>query len=241
MRILFAGDSITRGSTGTGFVQGIAQTLPGCSVQNLGCNGDTMYVICNKLIEALKLDNRYNAVVLQGGYNDILLPLFKSRKGLFGMAFRAQQKKGIISAGNQAIFRTTLINALDKIRLLFHGRLIIVSMGCINESLSSPLQKERNAYNNILRETAVIYGAELADTAVEFDRYLVQYKQRDYCVENFFAVTITDPLFSSLPGGASLLSRLRKLKLTTDGVHLNKKGAAIFSSCIAAGIKGNVA
>ncbi|SKA16515.1 SGNH/GDSL hydrolase family protein [Sediminibacterium ginsengisoli] len=234
MRILFTGDSITRGSTGTGFVQGIAQALPGCSVQNLGCNGDTMQMICNKLIAALKLDNRYDAVVLQGGYNDILLPCFRSRKGLFGMAFRSQQKKGIIAAEDVHTFKVRLIQAMNKIRLLFPGRLIITTIGCINESLSSQLQKTRNSYNDVLREIASVYNAELADTAVPFDHYLSSHKQNDYCVESFFAVTISDPLLSCLPGGVAILSRYRKLHLTTDGVHLNKKGAAIFKSCISA-------
>ncbi|NPV80504.1 MAG: hypothetical protein HPY52_09550 [Firmicutes bacterium] len=74
----------------------------------------------------------------------------------------------------------------------------------------------------------------VADTAAEFDRYLINSagSSSSYLLDSFTALTL-DGLQTSIPGIADNLSKERGLRLTVDGVHLNSRGAEIYARCIA--------
>lgn len=95
LKILVAGDSITWGSVGASYTKLLQQRFPNWQITNIGRNGDTLLVITNRLFKALTADNTYDFIVLQGGYNDILLPWF----GLQDPLDRCQLRIGLRRPG----------------------------------------------------------------------------------------------------------------------------------------------
>jgi lysophospholipase L1-like esterase len=94
MKILFIGDSVTRGSVGVSYVKMSEAKYKNLEIVNAGINGDTLNVIANRLLEILKSDPAYDYIVLQAGYNDLLLPVFNAKGGLFRFGYRQKIKKG---------------------------------------------------------------------------------------------------------------------------------------------------
>ena len=239
MKVLFIGDSITKGRLGAGFVNLTTRHLTNCSYKNLGRDGDTLTVILQRLLDHLKNTPDYDVIVLQGGYNDILLPAFKERGGLFEFAYNHQLKKGQKPLKSTADLYSTLKNVIKELKQIHKGQLIMLTLGCINEKASTKLHEQRIEWNNTIRQLTTEENILLADAGELFDRFLTERTQTDYCIENFWAVTYTDTLISFFKSGVNLLSKKRKLFLTVDGVHLNNLGAAFFSDSIKTLIKEN--
>lgn len=227
MNILISGDSQTKGQVGISFVDLLAEHYPGSRFINHGTNGDTFNIISQKLLQHLDKRNDYDALVLQGGGNDLLLPVFKKRGGLFGFAYDAQIKKGLVPATTAADYYRALAETFKAIKSVFTGRVIFMTMSCINEKQDTPLNRARRQYNQEARKAAQEYRIELADIEPAFDAYLSTRDRTDYLIESFWAVTCTDRIFCLSSKGAQYLSTRRKLSLTIDGAHLNKAGACI--------------
>lgn len=133
MRILCAGDSITAGTVGASYVNMLRESLPHADIVNAGVNGETLTHILTRLQQLLQKDAAFDYVVLQGGYNDILLPLFLTKGALFKFAFKAQVRKGLTPISRPRIFKEVLEDRISAIRSIYRGKIILVTMGCINE------------------------------------------------------------------------------------------------------------
>jgi lysophospholipase L1-like esterase len=231
MEFLFIGDSITRGNLGASFVNRFKQGCHRCKITNLGREGDTMESVLQRLIIHLANENKYDAIILQGGCNDILLPSFKQKGPTFRFAYRQKLKRGLKPAEHTSDFYDILKSYIKKIRDLYTGKIILLTMGCIGENPGTQLNRQRKSYNKIIRKIAEEENILLADTETKFD-IANRRNKTSYCLHNFWAVTLTDRLVSFLLGGPDMLSRRRNLNLTIDGVHLNNTGAKIFSDSI---------
>lgn len=231
MEFLFIGDSITRGNLGASFVNLFKQGCHRCKITNLGRDGDTMESVLQRLITHLSTDNRYDAIILQGGCNDILLPSFKQKGLSFRFAYRRQLKRGLRPAEHTNDFYAILKSYLKRIRELYAGKIILLTMGCIGENPGTQLNRQRKSYNKIIRKIAGEENILIADTETRFD-IANRRNNTSYCLQNFWAVTLTDRFISFLHRGPDMLSRRRNLNLTIDGVHLNNTGAKIFSDSI---------
>ena len=220
MKILFVGDSITQGSLGESFVNKI-KLEPNVTITNLGCNGDTMLVVFQKLMLHLDKKSDYDIVVIQGGYNDLLLPYFKEKSKIFQMAADSQIKRGIIPTSFEN-WENLLKTNIQKVKELFSGKIILVNIGCLGENLTTALNQKRENFNKIIQKIVTEENLFLADIQQEFDGYLKDKKAADYCLDSFWAVTVFDYLRKSR----------RNLFLTIDGVHLNNKGAELVANCL---------
>lgn len=225
MKILFIGDSITKGTLGESFVNLIANKIPNLEIKNLGENGETLNLIVERLLIHLKKESNYDYLIFQGGYNDILLPTFLTRGKLFSFAYHQQLKKRHSPFTSINILNNFLNSSFDELNKTFNGKVIVLTIGCIGENLSSELNQKRNSINEILKSIALKNGYDLADTKTEFERILAHSNSSNYCLDSFWNVT----LFDKLKNNTSALSISRHLELTIDGVHLNKKGAEIFA------------
>lgn len=232
MRILFTGDSITCGNTGVSFVKIISQAYPHFKITNLGKNGDTFNSIAQRTIKHLESCSNYDLLIVQGGYNDILLPTFNTKNWGFKKAYQTQLQKGQKPSLNKDEFYLTLKKMITGIKKKHSGKIIITTMGCINETTNSKVEVKRNEFNAMIKQVAEEEDVLVADVAILFDSYLSSKKTSNFCLENFFATAFLDKLICKFKKGACLLSKKRKLYLTIDGVHLNKKGAMFFSECL---------
>lgn len=236
MKILLIGDSITKGSHGCSYASLLSKDFPNLSIKNLGINGQTFSVILNRLVNHLKLFDDYDFIAIQGGYNDILLSSFPEKGKIFRMAYNHQLKKGLIPIKPNEL-NTLLHNRLSQVRELYDGQIILVTLGCANENPNSPTDIKRKSWNQAVRQISISENVLLADAGAVFDRSLQPGKTTDYCLDNFWAVTFSDRLITTFKNGARFLSHRRRLQLSIDGVHLNDKGAAIFSQCMADAIR----
>jgi lysophospholipase L1-like esterase len=228
MKILFIGDSITRGKLGASFVKLIVKSDVEIQITNLGKDGETLNVITDRLLNHLKFNSDYDYLVLQGGYNDIILPFFYTKGNLFKRVYEQQIENGFlpITSSNE-ISDFIKLNIL-KIKRLFEGKIILLTIGCVGEDLKSKLNIQRNEFNEIIRNVVIEGNLILSDPQIEFDKYLKDRAQSSYCMDNLWSVIWWDKLYRN----PDTLSKKRKLFLTIDGVHLNNKGAEIFANSI---------
>lgn len=226
MKILFAGDSISNGKLGASFTDLISQNSF-YQTTNLGRDGETFNLIFKRLVGHLNLENDYDYIVLQGGYNDILLPSFLKKRRIFKWTYDYQIKHGH-SPIPVTELESFLMREIQKVRELYKGPIIFLTIGCIGEQLNSDLNLQRNKFNEVIKHVTQQQNLYLVNPQIEFDKYLNQKQQSNYCLENFWAIAIWDRLTKNL----NKLSHRRNLHLTIDGVHLNDQGAEIFANCV---------
>lgn len=225
MRVLFAGDSITRGEIGADFTTLIRQSIPGVHTVNAGKNGYTFNLIIKSVMQILQADKEYDYLVLQGGYNDLLLPWFYERGGLFRFAYNTQLKKGHRPFDTSKHAFTFLQHSIQEIKKTFSGDIVLVEIACLGEKLDSNLNKKVREFNALLREIASRENISITSTNKLFADALSGKTTSGYCLDSFFAVTVLDRI-------THYFANKRQLHLTIDGVHLNSAGAAIFTEAI---------
>ncbi|RZL42687.1 MAG: SGNH/GDSL hydrolase family protein [Pedobacter sp.] len=232
MKILFIGDSITLGLVGESYVKQIGLENPHWKIKNAGIGGDTLSNISERVINELKQDVDFDVIVFEAGYNDIILPYFNSRGFLFRIAYKFLISKGRNPLSESRAFKAEYKGIVKKMKNITKARIVLMTIGCINENLGSKLNSKRLNFNRIIREIAENSDCLLADIASEFELILYQSKQTDYLLKNFWNSIYFDLKACTTPGGSNQLSSKRNLELTIDGVHLNYKGAEITKNVI---------
>jgi len=236
MKILFFGDSLTRGMVGASYLKMLAKRFPNAKLINRGTNGDTLTVVTDKLLQHLQQHSDYDCIVLQGGGNDLLLPLFGERGRLFRFAYQSQLKKGITPLLSTIDYYTGVKKMFQRVKQFYHGPIIFITMSCLNEQLDTAINIQRRQFNAVARKAAAEEGVCVADIEPHFESFLGDRKQRDYLIESFWAVTIFDRMICAFRNGPAYLSRRRGLHLTIDGAHPNEDGAAMVSDIVAQAI-----
>lgn len=228
MKILFIGDSIIRGTTGVNWIKHLIRKHPEWTIENEGVNGYTLTKVKERLGKKLKLSRSYDAIVLQGGINDILIPSLQERGSMFRKASDQLIKKGYHPLQDQEKIETVFHDMISLIKHRTNAHIILTTIGCMNEDPGFYLNEKRDVINKIIRKVARLSGCSLADTAAIFDQYLGRRKTKTYFLEGFFNTTYLDKLQCHVLNRADALSRERGLHLTIDGVHLNSRGGVIF-------------
>lgn len=225
MRILFIGDSITKGTQGVDWVRMISRKHQDWKVENAGLNGETINKTSDRLV--LKLaQNDYDVVVFECGYNDVMLPTFVDRQGWFPKAYQHQLKLGNTPSNLQQ-FEHHLRESVDYMVSVSKVKVVLTTLGCINESNTAVTNLKAREYNKVIRKVAKEYNCALADVEERFASYLNQRSTSDYLMEIFINTAFLDAI-NCIIRRADHLSETRGLHLTIDGVHLNTKGALIF-------------
>jgi lysophospholipase L1-like esterase len=232
MKILFIGDSIIKGSQGVNFVKLVSKHFPTFQITNLGIDGESLNLISKRLLNHLKKVNDYDYIILEGGAGDIALPTFLEKGKLFEFAYRHQLKKGIIPLTNSADFHSFMNITIREVKGKFNGKLILLTLGCLNEKLDSKLNFKREEYNQVIKQLSKEQNILLADPGILVNDFLKAKTQNDFYYGNFWSVAYTDRIFTLFNRGARYLSKKRNLWLTIDGVHLNEKGAELFAQSI---------
>ena len=230
MKILCAGDSITKGRLGSSYVQLLQKAYPHWCIVNKGADGLPLCTIGHRLLTTLQSDASFDVIVLQTGYNDMLLPSFAARNVFFQNALRWCIRKGHVPIESAQLFGKALEALIKNVQAICKAKIILTTIACLGENLSSDLNMQRRQYNEAIRKAAVHYGCAVADTSILFYEHISTQSMPDYLLPSFLNTVFFDPFISYLPGGVHTLSRYRGLKLTIDGCHLNKWGAALFKS-----------
>lgn len=232
MKILIVGDSITKGTVGFSYVDQVRKLMHGSLITSEGKNGDTLNCIAFRLLKLLDENASYDRIVIQAGYNDILLPHFLSKGKLFRLAYSIQKRKGISPLRTASAYEDFLCDLLDQVSRKTNAVIVLCTIGPVNEWQGSATNFKRLQYNDSIRRVAKRYNCLLADAGKAADLIIDKSTGTNYCLPGFWKSLCWDPFVSRIPGVANSLSCNRKLQLTIDGVHPNKKGAYLFSRAV---------
>ena len=138
MRILFIGDSITKGEVGESFVDLFREKYPDWFIRNAGVNGDTLRNTSNRIAKELETEEDFDYIIIEVGYNDVILPFLDTKGLFFRFVLRYLYRKGKrpVSAEKFAVKYGQMI---DFIQSKSKAKIILATLGCINENLSSDL------------------------------------------------------------------------------------------------------
>jgi lysophospholipase L1-like esterase len=216
--ILFIGDSITEGKLGINFVDMIKHRYPDIHCHNKGKGGDALLGITTRLIEILNEDKyKYSALVIEAGFNDILLPHLKLRWPVM----RIKRVTPVAQMG------FVLDQSLKTIISLTNTKIILTTLSCIGETFNSQLNLKRRLVNDQIKKIGHSYDAYIADVSSSFDDIILNSSSSSYLLDNPVNLVI-DYFRSKKSVWADRVSRKRNLRLTIDGGHLNSKGAEIY-------------
>ena len=232
-RVLFAGDSITRGNLGIGYLPLLAERFPDYELVNLGQDGDTLFGIQNRTLRHLKETGGYDLVVIAAGHNDIILSSFLRQSRIRRSIARRLVKNGSVPAPDCDSFVSRYRSFLESVGSIADSQIVMTTMSCINEDPASGTAQQRHRYNCGIRALSEQTDVPIADVGRAFDRALEERSCRDYCMKNLLSLRTFDKWRSKTHGRVDMLSRSRHLNLTIDGVHLNSRGAEIYANTIA--------
>lgn len=230
MKLLCMGDSVTQGTIGESFVELLRTDNPQWIIRNAGVNGDTLLNISDRI--ALEIDAcPYDCILIEAGYNDIILPYFQEKGFLFKSALKYLLLKGRKPVELQ-LFKESYIKLIETIQEEKNSQIMLVTLGCINENLSDATNRKRVEYNKVIRTIAQSHHCLLADVGAEFEKVLSPTRQTDYLLAHFCNSAYADAKKCTHKGAADRLSQKRNLKLTIDGIHLNSQGALLYKQTI---------
>ena len=221
-KILFIGDSITEGKIGIGYVDIIQHYFPEFQCLNYGRGGDTISEIFTRLLKILKTHTEnYDIIVIEAGHNDLFLPYVKKKWNFTSIRKVTPLNK----------IKDFYDKGLRTISLHSKAKIIITTLSCLGEDVSSPLNQKRKLVNDQIKEVGSKHGAYIADVSSFFDKILRRsistYNLMDHPLNLFF-----DYFRSKKRNWVEKISRKRQLVLTIDGGHLNSKGAIIYAIVI---------
>ena len=237
MKILFIGNSITKGEIGQSFVDLFKNQYPDWIIKNAGVNGDTLKNISDRIAGELETDE-YDFIVIEAGYNDVILPYLDTKGLLFRFALRYLYRRGRRAVKPEK-FPVKYAQMISFIRSRSNSTIILTTLGCINENLSSAVNLKRIFYNDSILKLAIDHDCLVADISHEMESVLKSGSQTDYLLNNLLNSMYFDRRRCQRNGGADKLSRKRNLLLTIDGVHLNSAGAMIYKQTIEKQINAN--
>ena len=231
MKILFLGDSITKGEIGKSFVDLFKNEYPGWIIKNAGVNGDTLKNISDRVASEIETNPGYDFIVIEAGYNDIILPYLDTKGLLYRFALRYLYRRGRRPVKPEK-FQVKYAQMISFIQSKSNSTIILTTLGCINENLSSIVNLQRAYYNDSIVKIAKDYRCIVADISHEMESVLKSGSQTDYLLNSILNSMYFDRRRCQSNGGADKLSRKRNLLLTIDGVHLNSAGAMIYKQTI---------
>jgi len=230
MKIIFLGDSITKGQIGSSYIKFLEEKLVEHEIINYGKNGDSA-VSLYKRMNKHKLDH-YDIAFLWVGTNDIY-----ARISLKYPIIRKIQN--IPYSKNKIIFRKYYEKILEEITK-HADKIFTVSPLFIGENFDNKWNKKLDVLNDIIEELSdQYYNVDYVDLRNIFYKKLEGKKISRY-IRISIIKTIKDTFLLQTDEKIDWKSQDRGLYFTIDGVHLNSKGASIIADIFYKKIKSEM-
>jgi lysophospholipase L1-like esterase len=238
---IFFGDSLTAGRLGISYTRFLRE-LSNCSFR--GVDGDTAAGVLYRARSILKskAPDRLEALVIEGGSNDLLLPAAADSGPAWAAAAAALIKTGREPVSEPEPFIRQLaqgIEALLHIQSLQNAgpkAIAVMTLPLLGENLSSPLNEKKRNISAAVRDLCRSMGL----TCIDIEPVLEEAASGG----SFFPTDEEPDIFSRdaafISGSeqrARELSEHRGLSVTTDGLHFNAAGAALTAECITAALR----
>ncbi|QIS14728.1 SGNH/GDSL hydrolase family protein [Nocardia arthritidis] len=223
MKIVCVGDSITRGQVSVDYVRILRQLLPLDIVENAGVNYDTTVGVLRRIARITARQPDIVTVLI--GTNDINYTLSGVR------AAELRKKWKLTEELDADRYRRNMRAIIARLRT--HARVVVLSPPVLGEDLESLALRRTTEYAGIAAAEAEAGGAAylpLNETMVDYLRDS-DASGMPYRSGKMLARTAAAQHFV-LGRSLDSISRGRGLRLTTDTVHLNSRGANMVAELI---------
>lgn len=230
---LFAGDSLTEGRVGESWVDLVARVLwerqDGLKgrVANAGRTGDTAASLLAR-IDGILSTMQPQWVILAVGSNDVWYGYLN--EGSPGWALWLLYRRlrwGQAPAADLDQFSSTYRAVLDRVRARGIG-VLACTVSPLGEDISSPLNGEVARLNGVIKQVAVERGVLVADVWQAFVDELSTVRRPARYVPSGVVPAWWDRRRLQKRSGAEIGGN-RRLVLTFDGIHLNRRGAELWA------------
>ncbi|MGQ9598648.1 MAG: SGNH/GDSL hydrolase family protein [Anaerolineae bacterium] len=241
---LFAGDSLTEGVYGEGYVERVAQALSQIhvgrkiEVVNVGRGGDTVRSLLHRIDEPL---HRYRPrwVILAIGSNDVWWPWLSSHSLGWRLWFYYRQwALGQTPTTDLDQFAAAYRALIDKARTVARAQVVACTLSPLGEQLASPLNHQLARLNGVIKHIAADCRVLVADIWQAFVEELASLSGPSSYVPGEWLFAFMDRRRLQVISPDEL-SRRRHLHLTCDGIHLNSRGADLWAETIVATLLSN--
>jgi lysophospholipase L1-like esterase len=228
-RIACFGDSITEGRPGISYLRYLKKNYV-----NFGLGGDTLLGL-TKRIEYYLSKHSCNTFIIEIGTNDILLPFLRKRTERWRKIVDRLIARGSVPLATRSDFAVEYERLICK---LLDRKIFVVNIPCLGENLENDLNVKVRAYNEVIENLCQKYGITYIDFNGWQREIINNNPVSDYFISENPYVTLLDSLTTTYLDLSSWISNKRKLVLTVDGVHLNKRGAKGLADLIEKNVGG---
>jgi len=223
MRIIFLGDSLTRGNIGVSYLDLLKQKLPNHELYNFGKNGDPV-VSLYKRMKKIQYPKNIDTAFVWIGTNDVFVKVnnrFPVIKKILGQTWTENHEE----------FKDYYRKILDFLKYKT-GKIFTVSPWIIGEDFDNIWNKELDELSIIIKNISKSYdNVEFIDIKKLVVEKIEPQKSSDYIVDNSFNV-IFDALTLNSSKRIDKKALDRGLFLTMDGVHLNSRSACFIADVL---------
>ncbi|MEV4398555.1 SGNH/GDSL hydrolase family protein [Nonomuraea sp. NPDC049607] len=224
MKVICLGDSITRGQVSVDYVAMLRDRLPGETVINAGVNYEPSSELLKRLDDVVRQDPDVVTVLI--GTNDANATLSEKRA-------RALRKRWKLAENpTPAAYAANLTAIAARLQNETMARVALISPPVIGEDLDSVAVRRTQEFAEIVRTVAAEQGVTYLPLNERMTADLEGTSPRThYRPEGNQAQTAAMQHFL-LGRSLDAISRGRGLRLTTDTVHLNSRGAAMIADLV---------
>lgn len=233
---LFAGDSLTAGHGGEGYVERVGEALRSGragltgEVVNAGQGGDTVSSLLRRIDRSL---HRYQPswVILAVGSNDIWHRWLSSHSvGWWLVAQYRRLKYGQAPATDLDEFAAAYRALIEKARQV-GSKVVACTISPLGEQLSSPVNGQVARLNGVIKHVAAELDVPVADVWQAFvEELVVQPRCSAYLPAEWLFVWAQRRSADKLSPDER--AARRRLHLTCDGIHLNSRGADLWARTV---------
>ncbi len=230
MKLIFYGNSLTKGKAGVSYLKKISSNLNNHKIVNYGKDGDTVFSLYERILKD-KLTEEADICFLWIGTNDVFVKVSKLYSIL---KFISRQKP----AENHEEFSYYYKEILYILSENSH-KVVCISPTFVGENLDNKWNLELKELSKIINSlTKNFENVKYFDLRSIFYKKLKSENPSDFIIKRIRHL-IFDYLFCRSTEKINLRSKKRDLIFTLDGVHLNEKGAEIVADALVDYIKEN--
>ncbi|HEU5440400.1 MAG TPA: GDSL-type esterase/lipase family protein [Ktedonobacterales bacterium] len=241
MRVIFFGDSLTKGVDGASYLRILVQRVAaeprlhtdGLELVNAGVGGDTVVNLLARL-HADVVARKPDAVVIFVGVNDCTTLLLRRSlprpRSLLTMAY-FWRRKGLRRPVTPERFERDLRTLVAELRRQTGAQVALCTPATMGESLSARSWRLLGRYADAARRVAADTGCELLDVHVAFRQAIAALPPAPpprWSPAQALRVWRVRRAASDFEA----LAKARGLRLTYDGVHLTAAGAVLAADVI---------